>query len=1177
MLMFPLALLLPTSSLLARQVVASADLPAAPTEMVAAAVAAQPSEVTLKYAFQEIEDRFSVSIAYKSELVKSKKLQFSVDNFKSAEEALEKALNGFPLHFEKVREHFYMVTEKELTSAAAAMVQDPVHGTIRDEKGNILTGVTVKVKGTSIGTVTDIKGDFNLQTPGATGEQLEISYIGFETQTITVRGQLSFNIVLKETSSSLNEVVVTGYTTQKKKDLTGSVAVVKVDVLTRQPTAQVAEQLQGQASGVTVIGSGQPGESPDIRIRGVNTFDNNTPLFVVDGVPTQNIGDLNPSDIASMQVMKDAGSASIYGSRASNGVVIITTKRGSGGKVKVNYDGYYGTQRPKSGNVFHTLNPQEMANLRWQAMKQSGADPSNDLYGSGDTPVLPDYIAPQGLHEGDPGTDPSLYYVNPEYTDPDDYNSFYRIVKANKSGTDWFHEVFRPAPITSHNLSVSGGSDKGAYLFSLNYFNQQGTMLNTYYKRYTIRSNTQYNVTDHIRVGENIAFSMTDNPTVSTLNADGVLAYMMREQPIIPVHDIMGNFAGTYGGDLGDAENAVADQYRTRNNKGLNTRLFGNVFAEVDFLKYFNVRTSFGGEVASDWYHSFQYPTYENAENSAVNQYNESSDNSTEWTWTNTLTYHQVLGKNHDLKVIVGTEAYDSRNRGIGASTKDYFSFEPPFPTLGDGSGTKTHSSYMNIRSLFSYLGRLDYAFKDKYLLGLTVRRDGSSIFIDNRWSTFPAVSAGWRISQENFMKGISWLNDLKVRGSYGVMGNQLNADIANGYTTFGGDQNASYYDIGGTNNSLREGFQITQIGAPYAKWEKDINSNIGFDATLLKNHIDVTFDYYRKDIRDLLYHAELPGLAGTAAVPAINIATMQNHGFDMSVGGHTNIGHDLTLNASVNVTTYKNEVTKVSNDANYFDVYVGRLGNIIRNQTGHTTSAFYGYKITGFWNSQDEIDGADKTAQAATGDPAATYQQDESLGRFRYADVNKDGKIDDNDRTFLGSPHPDFSYGLNLGLAYKGFDFSMTLYGTQGNQIWNDVLWWRDFYANFTGAKSYTALYNSWTPSNHNAKAPIQENEGTFSTTSVGNSYYIENGSYLRCKNMQIGYNLPEAWLKRARITKFHVYVQAANLFTITKYSGLDPEIGGANGSPSVQSFGVDDVTYPNQRQFLVGVNVGF
>ncbi|NSL87127.1 TonB-dependent receptor [Chitinophaga sp. Mgbs1] len=1138
----------------------------------------QPDESSLKTVLHLIEEKFRVSIAYKSNLVKSRRVVLSVAACQSPEEALLKALAPFPLRYEKLRDRFYMVSEKPepapVPHDASVHQQRPVKGIVRDEKGTPIAGVTVKVPGTSNGTVTGPDGSYTINVPGGGNDQLEITFIGFETQRLAVGDRSLINITLKEGASALNEIVVTGYTTQRKKDLTGSVAVVNIDNLIKQPSAQVTEQLQGQASGVSVIGSGQPGSSPQIRIRGVNTFGTNSPLYVVDGVPTTDISDLNPNDVATLQVLKDAGAASIYGARASNGVIIITTRRGKG-KVSVSYDGYYGRQYPKKGNVWNTLNPTEQAQLRWLAYKNSGRDPGTDQYGHGPDPVIPDYITPSGGKDGDPDTDPSKYYVNPNFTDQDDYNSFHRIVRANKAGTDWYHEIFRPAPITSHNVAVSGGGDKGNYLFSLNYFNQQGTLMNTYLKRYTIRSNTQYNVTDHIRVGENLAFSMTDNPAVEINTSDAAIGHALREQSIIPVYDIKGNFAGSWGDALGDAQNPVAMQYRTRNNKGLNTRLFGNIYGEADFLNNFTFRTSFGGEIYSSWSHSFTYPQYENKENATQNSYSESATNGHNWTWTNTLTFHKQFNKSHDLKILAGTEAFDSRNRNVGGTTKDYFTFDPNFPDLSTGTGTQTNYSNRSWESLYSLLGRVDYAFKDKYLISATIRRDGSSKFINNKFGWFPAVTAGWRLSQEEFMKSVSWISDLKIRGGWGVMGNQMNLSVNNGYFLYGGNRSSTYYDLAGTNNSIIAGFAGVQIGNPDAKWERDINANFGLDATLFNGQLDFSVDYYRKDIKDLLYNPELPGLAGTASQPFINIAQMKNHGFDFSVGWHKDITRDLKLNVTGTFTTYKNEILKIADGVDYFDGDSRRFdgSNIIRNAVGQPVSSFFGYKIIGFWNSDKEVQDADESARKITNNRDAFYQDGAGKGRFRYQDTNGDGLITPEDRTFLGNPNPDFSYGFNIGLTYKGFDFSIFLFGTHGNEIWNNVRWWRDFYPSFDGAKSKTALYNSWTENNHNAKAPIQEVDGSASTQSVPNSYMVENGSYLRAKNMQIGYTLPAKALARYRVQKLRIYLQAANLFTITKYSGIDPEIGGSD----ITDFGVDEGAYPNQRQFLIGVNLGF
>jgi len=1060
------------------------------------------------------------------------------------------------------------------STAANSQVQRTIKGRVIDfATERPISGVTVQLKSSNKATSTDDNGNYSLDLPGTgTGGMLVFSYVGYLQKEIVIGNNVTINASLEAGSNALNEVVVTAYAAEKKKDITGAVSVVNVSQMVKQPSALITDQLQGQAAGVTVIASGQPGVDPQIRIRGINTFGNNTPLYVIDGVPTQNISDINANDVASIQVLKDAGAASIYGSRASNGVIIITTKKGKG-KINVHYDGYLGTQVPKSGNVYHILNPQQQADLGWMAMKNSNITPSDPLYGNGPTPVLPDYIAPQGAKEGDPSVDPSLYYVNPNYTDLTDYGNFYRITKANKIGTDWYHEVFKPAPMTSHNLTVDGGSDKGNYLFSLNYLNQQGTLIETYIKRYTLRANSTYNVTKNIHIGENLSASISHNPTISDLPGNSPIFYTLQTPSIIPVYDIKGNYGGVYGTGL-NGPNAVGLMRRTADNFNTNNRLFGNIFADVDFLKYFTIHTSFGGENVSGNAHGFNYPTYENSGNNTLNSYYANSYAGYSWTWTNTLSFHKQFGKDHDLKVLVGTEAYKMLYENIGAATQGYFSFDPNYTTLSTGSGLQTNYGGRSKESLSSEFGRLDYSYKDKYLLSGTIRRDGSSKFVKYQYGWFPSVSAGWRISQEEFMKSITWLADLKIRGSWGVLGNQLNVNADNGYYTFVMDKSVSYYDISGSNNSNQAGFQEGQIGNPDAKWEQDYTVNFGFDATLFGNKLDISADYYRKDIRGLLYNPSVPGTQGVAAAPYINIAGVKNDGFDMSVNFHQSINKDFKIDAGINVTTYHNVITKVSSDANYFWTNDQRHygSNFIRNEVRHPIGAFYGYKITGFWNSADEIQAADAEAMQASGSSTATYQPDEGLGRFRYADVNHDGQITDADRTFIGNPNPKFNFGFNIRATYRNFDLSFLIYGVQGNDVWNVTKFWTDFYSSYNEAKSETALFNSWTPSNHNAKAPIQETAMYASTNAVANSYYVENGSYIKLKNIQLGYTLPATLFKKTGIEKLRIYVQAANLFTITKYSGIDPEISG-----SVTDFGVDEGIYPNTKQFLVGVNLVF
>ncbi len=427
-------------------------------------------------------------------------------------------------------------------------------------------------------------------------------------------------------------------------------------------------------------------------------------------------------------------------------------------------------------------------------------------------------------------------------------------------------------------------------------------------------------------------------------------------------------------------------------------------------------------------------------------------------------------------------------------------------------------------------------------------------------------------------MKGLTWLTDLKIRGGYGLMGNQFNIGAANAFTTYGQNRSHSFYDIKGTGTSTVLGFQRTRVGNPLAKWERNINSNIGIDAQLFGGAIDLTVDYYQKNIEDLLFSPELAGTVGQGTAPAVNIGKMKNKGIDLSLYAEKQVAGNLKLNATATLTTYNNKIVKITDGVTYFDQEGRRFNGstIVRNAVGHSIGQFYGYQITGFWNSQAEIDAANEQARTKSGNVNAVYQNEVKEGRFRYADTNGDGMVTADDRVFLGNPSPKFSYGLNLGATYKSFDFGIFFYGVQGNDIWNNLKWWHDFYTNFQGAKSNTALYDSWTPQNHNATAPIQENTGSFSTTNVPNSYYVEKGSYLRAKNAQIGYTLPTSLLSKIKIEKARVYVQTANLFTITKYSGPDPEIGQSQVSGST-AFGLDEGVYPNTRQFLIGLNLTF
>ncbi len=1041
--------------------------------------------------------------------------------------------------------------------------QKTVTGKVTGDKDKQpIFGATVAVKGSNTATQTNADGAFTIAVPGS-NSILVVTFVGFETIEVPVGSRSVVDITLKERTTTLTDVVVTGYSSQAKKDITGSVSVVKVADMVAIPSGSAEQQLQGRAAGVTVTGSGQPGEGASVRIRGFGSLANNNPLYVIDGVQTDNLGEVNSYDIESIQVLKDASAASIYGSKASNGVIIVTTKKGKvGGGVKVNYDAYYGVQT--RGKGFDMLNPQEMANLTWLALKNSGqvepnGNPKHPQYGNGANPVLPDYILAgslSGVFEGDPAADPSKYFLN-----QDDPNSSYLIHRANKAGTNWYNEVFSTQPLTSHNLSVTGGGAASRFYLGFNYFDQKGTVMTTYYKRYTVRANSEFTVKNKIRIGQNMQLSYSNNIRIGNQSEGNEISLSYRIQPIVPVYDIAGNFAGQKGAGLGNALNPVAFRIRAKDNKSNDYKIIGNVYAEADIFRHFTVRTSFGGEQYLNNYYYYGWKTYENSENNSTNDYNEGSTMFRSWIWTNQLSYKQTFGE-HSISALAGTEAIEDWGRSIYAKRLGYFVDDPNYRALNTGSGVQTNSGgpYAQ-RARFSLFGKVDYNYADKYLAGVTVRRDGSSVFgEDFRYGIFPAFSVGWRISREDFMKGASWITDLKIRGGWGTMGNQaINPD--NAFSTFAGGLGSSFYDLGGTSNSALQGFRQFRIGNPKGKWEKNVTTNIGFDATLDNGTWEIIFDVYDKTTNDLLYTlSPVATTQGTADAPAVNIANMKNRGIDLGItkrGAFLN--KKLGYNATFTFTTYKNEITALAEGENFFTSGGSRIGDFARNEVGNPVSGFYGYKVIGIF--QDAAD----VAKSAT-------QKDAKEGRFKYLDANGDGEITDDDRVYYGNPNPKFTYGLNLNLTYEGFDLSAFFYGVQGKDVINYTRWWTDFYSSFQGGKAKRALYDAWSPTNKAGSLPIVENSSNFSNQQVPNSYLMENGSYLRLKSLIVGYTLPKTVINRIGIDKFRIYAQATNLFTITKYTGLDPEFIGND-----TAFGIDYGNYPNQKQFLFGVNVTF
>lgn len=1078
-------------------------------------------------------------------------------------------------------------------------------GRVTDGNDNSpLPGANIIVKGTTTGTITDANGRFAVDVP-AGSNVLAVSVIGYVTQEANIENRTEINFSLASDVKTLNEVVVTGYGSQLRRDITGAVATVNTRELLSVPATNVAQALQGRVAGVTVGNENSPGGGVIVRIRGFGTLNDNSPLYIIDGVPTKgNLNTINQNDIESLQVLKDAAAASQYGARAGNGVVIITTKKGKAGKPKLTYDAYYGIQR--AGKLLDLLNTQQYADLWWESRRNSNilvnGNPRNAQFGNDAKPVIPDYIFPDGAREGDPRVDPANYSAN---IDAADFRqSKWLITRANKEGTNWMEEIFDPAPIQNHQIGVSGGTESGRYAISLNYFDQQGIMIHTGYKRYSARANTEFNVNKRVRVGENIQVAYAERVggpfstrgITSNQNESNAVSFAYRMQPIVPVYDIAGNFAGTKGGDLDNARNPVADLNRNRTNINKEIRLFGNAYAEVDILKNLTARTSFGID-----YNMFNVRVYtprdvESSESSGTNQLQTRNDYESTWTWTNTLSYNATLLEKLRLNVILGTESIKNYYEFVNAVRSRFASDNLNNQYLAAGNaGTQTNDGSATYWRLASEFAVANFSYDSKYLLSGTLRRDRSSRFArEFRAAYFPAVSAGWRISEEQFLdnRAGSWLSDLKLRASWGQTGNQEIGNF-NSYTFYGTSPANNFYDLNGSRTSALQGYDLFQFGNTQAKWETTTQTNLGLDASLLKGRVDLNFDWFDRVTSDALFPVELPFSAGNATNPFRNIASFRNRGVELNLGYNGKaLNNELTFSVSGNISTYRNVVLSTNGDPNtqYFG-FGTRLPAMTVTQQGNPISSFFGYIVDGINNTPEQAAAGPVwrgyndvvTHRDASGNPVI------GAGTFRYRDLNGDGLITPADRTIIGSPHPNFSYGLNVSVNYKNFGLQLFGQGVHGNKLFNYVRYWTDF-PTFGGNRSIRMYEQSWRPGADNSNAMLPIVRAADNVSSVPSTYYLESGSYLRLRNIQVSYNLPKTLMTRLGMDAAQVYVQGQNLFTFTKYTGMDPEInvrnsqGAVSGNTSTTAgqnqdrhIGVDEGLYPVAKAVLVGLSISF
>ncbi len=1074
-------------------------------------------------------------------------------------------------------------------TSASVFAQKTVTGTVLDEFGAGLPGVSILVKGTTTGTATDIDGKYSLSVPNDQAT-LVFSFIGYTTIEQVVGARSVIDVSMAPDERTLTELVVTGYSIDTRRETTGAIATVDPKDLTVIPTGNVEQTLQGRVSGVTVITNGQPGTTSIIRVRGFGAFGGNEPLYIVDGLPTASTDFLNPDDIESTTVLKDAAAASIYGARAANGVIVYTTKRGARDKkLRVDYNGMFGVTDPGTGIAM--MNPDDFAEYTWlaetNAARLANRAPAygHPQFGSGNTPVMPYYLSlitrdpvtgAFGVASGQPGPlSAAQIEQQREWYNVDPTKGTVRqlTAAATGEGTDWYSEITRNAPLHRHSLGFNGGSETSRFYIGLGMQEQAGILKQNEFRRYSLRANSEFDLSKRIRIGEN--FQATYRQALGQLGGEGgrgladdenTILSAFRMPTIIPVYDEFGGYAGTASRGFNNPRNPVAELDGIANNRNFNVNIIGNVYGEWDIIDDLTFRTSIGGQYNNYYFWNYSRLQYENSENNSAFGYGEGAGFVFGWTFTNTLNYKKKIDK-HDFNLLLGQEALNSgQGRNISAVGQNPFSTDPDFITISNlPVGTRqVNSDQFKGVNFNSYFGQLRYTYNDKYIFSAVVRRDGSSRFGENaRYGTFPAFSAAWRISSESFLQGQTWIDDLKIRGGWGQMGNSNNVDPNNQYSLYAGNVGASSYDITGSNSGATIGFRRSRIGNPNAQWETAVTQNVGFDGTFFNGRLDVIFDWWKKDTKDLLFTVPIPLTAGSnAAPPAVNVGQMLNRGLDLLVSTRGNLTTDLTYELTVTGSTLKNEIVSLSEGLDFITSVNPSYRGIqpIRNAVGQPLSSFFGMKVLGLFRDQEDVNSH----------PA---QDGKAPGRFKYEDTNGDGTVNANDRVFMGSPVPDFTGGMNFTLGYKGFDLSAYFYTSIGNEIFNQSKWFTDFFQSFQGASMSERLKGAWTPENLNAEIPVLEKTTNFSTNQVANSWYVEDGSYLRLQNLTLGYSAPASLLQKLKMERARVFASVNNLFTITGYEGLDPAVGGGADT----TFGIDVGNYPVTQSWTFGLNLSF
>ncbi|MDR0431262.1 MAG: TonB-dependent receptor [Tannerellaceae bacterium] len=1066
---------------------------------------------TVKDIINEIESQSEYIFFYLDKsLDLNRRVSIKVEN-----EPVDKILDQL---FEGTNNDYYVSDRQVIISQTTTPASLPlpvtaqtrlINGIVRDASGPV-TGANIVIKGTTMGTVTDIDGRFTLPNVPENAT-LQISYIGYIPQEIRITNQTTLNIILEEDSQTLDELVVIGYGYVKKSDLTGSVSSVKSEDINKMATNSPAAALQGRAAGVQVtLGSGSPDATASIKIRGVGTPNDTSPLYVVDGFPMNDIDYLNPNDIESMEILKDASATAIYGSRGANGVVLISTKKGRSGPLKVNINAYYGFENlPKKVSM---LNSSQYAQLSNEAYANAELDP---IYA---------------------GTSNIAY------------------------NTDWYDAVSQTGQYQNYNASFSGGGERISSMLSVNYYKREGIIKSTDYDRMTFTQNSTFDVTPFLKLSSSFSGAFSN---YKRLDATSIFLSSLIAPPDIPVVDPETDY---YTGITKIRLENPAGKIERNNSQNRQTFLIGNFNADVTLLPELTFSSRFGIRYNQGQSSNFSPVFYETMDNSnSVNTISRNASRGTDWTWENILTFHKTFKKIHDLTVMGALSAREYNYETFSATKQNTLIESKEFWYFDSATDNPQASGYGRSLAMLSYLGRINYNLLDRYLITFSMRADGSSRFIDsNRWGYFPSGALAWKLSEEGFFKSWNpnWLNSVKVRVGYGEIGNE---NINSYYPYLTPIQQRQYYTIGTGQNRVN-GSSPSGIGNKDAKWETSSQFNVGIDLMFLHGKLNLTADYYIRKTDDILLSQQIPRVSGFNTMVR-NVGGMENKGIELTLGYKDKKG-DFSYNINANMAYVQNKVTNLGTASSLVASFAydyalidlqGAFGNIIRSEVGKPYGQFYGYKTDGIFQTQEEINAYVKDGKL--------IQPDAKPGDVKFQDLNENGSIDTGDMDFIGSPIPDINYGISVDMAYKNFDLNILFQGMYGNDIYYAAKY---YFMRFDGRHNVLKDYldNYWHGPGTSNSLPIVTQDLTRNTRNFQNSdWYVEDGSYLRLKNIQLGYNFKPN-LGKGLKPAVRIYIAAQNLFTITSYSGFEPE---------VSDISVDRGQYPQARSFMLGTVINF